>query len=144
MKPCDFVVVNDQEMLLKLSNAREHGSQFLQHAALGIVMCADSAKSDVWIEDCSIASILVQMVAQSLGLGSCWIQIRNRMHTGTETAETYIKGMLGIPEHMKILSIISIGHPGEKKKPVAKGELDYQKIRYNHYSEYYALIKQKK
>lgn len=135
-KPCEFIVVDDRELLGKLSNAKEHGSQFLKDAALGVVICADSAKSDVWIEDGSIASILVQMVAQSLGLGNCWIQIRNRTHTGTETAETYIQGLLGLPDHLKVLSIISIGHPDEKKKPAAKSELDYRRIRYNRYSEY--------
>jgi hypothetical protein len=47
---------------------------------IGIVVCGDRTQSDVWIEDCSIASILAQMASQSLGLGSCWIQVRNRMH----------------------------------------------------------------
>jgi nitroreductase len=136
LKPCEFIVVDDRELLGKLSNARESGSQFLKGAALGIVICADGAKSDVWIEDGSIASILVYMVAQSLGLGSCWIQVRNRMHSGTESAETYIQGLLGLPGHLKVLSVISIGHPDEKKKPVAKAELDYRRIRFNRYSEY--------
>src|SRR5574340_493146 len=75
-QPWEFVIVDDPQLLSKLSEAKEHGSGFLQNAPLGIVVCADSAKSDVWVEDCSIAAILVQMVAQSLGLGSCWIQIR--------------------------------------------------------------------
>lgn len=134
IKPCRFIVVDDTELLKKLSASKSHGSQFLQNASLGIVVCADSTKSDVWIEDSSIASILVQMVAQSLGLGSCWIQIRNRMHTADETAEAYIQGLLKIPEHMKVLSIISIGYPSEEKKPVAKSELDYNNIKYNQYS----------
>jgi nitroreductase len=134
IKPCEFIVVDNQELLHKLSNSKESGSQFLQHAMLGIVVCANSLKSDVWIEDCSIASILVQMVALSLGLGSCWIQIRNRTHSAAETAEIYIQKLLDLPEHMKVLSIISIGHPDEKKKPVAKSELDYSKIKYNNYS----------
>ena len=80
INPWEFIFVDDKELLIKLSKAKEHGSEFLESAALGIVVCGNEKKSDVWIEDCSIASILVQMVAQSLGLGSCWIQIRNRMH----------------------------------------------------------------
>ena len=78
--PWEIVLVDDRELLLKLSTAKEHGSTFLKQAALGIVVCADTTKSDVWVEDCAIASILVQMVAESLGLGSCWIQIRSRRH----------------------------------------------------------------
>lgn len=137
VKPCEFILVDDQELLKKLSHAKEHGSHFLQNAALGIVVCADSAKSDVWIEDSSIASILVQMVAQSLGLGSCWVQIRNRTRTAGEMSEAYIQELLGVPEHLKILSIISIGYPDETKKPVDKSELDYAKIKRNTYSAQY-------
>jgi nitroreductase len=135
IKPWHFIVVDDRELLQKLSNSKESGSQFLQDAAIGIVVCADSTKSDIWVEDCSIASILVQMTAQSLGLGSCWIQIRNRMHTAAGTAEAYIQELLRLPENMKVLSIISIGYPDEKKKPVLKNELDYGKIKYNRYSD---------
>lgn len=135
IRPCEFIVVHNKDMLKMLANSKEHGSKFLQVAALGIVVCADGTKSDVWIEDSSIASILVQMVAQPLGLGSCWIQIRNRMHTADETAEAYIQKLLNIPEHVKVLSIISIGYPDEKKKPVAISDLDYSKIKYNQYSK---------
>ena len=133
-KPWEFIVVDDPELLSLLSESKEHGSQFLKGAALGIVVCADSTKSDVWVEDCSIASILVQMTAQSLGLGSCWIQIRNRKHKDKITSEKYIKKLLGLPKQIKVEAIISFGHPGEKKKPIAKSALDYDKVRHNNYS----------
>src|SRR3989304_1257735 len=79
INPWEFIFVDEKELLQKLSQAKEHGSEFLEDAAVGIVVCGDEKRSDVWVEDCSIASILVQMVAQSIGLGSCWIQIRNRL-----------------------------------------------------------------
>lgn len=134
-KPWEFIMVDKPELLSKLSKAKEHGSSFLEKAALGIMVCADGTKSDVWVEDCSIASILVQMVAESLGLGSCWIQIRKRKYNENKTSEEYIQEMLGIPRHINVESIISIGWPDETKKPVPKNELDYQKVRYNHFSE---------
>jgi nitroreductase len=136
-KSCEFVLVDDPELLSKLSKTREHGSQHLQGAPLGIVVCADSTKSDVWVEDCSIASILVQVTAHSLGLGSCWIQIRNRAHTGAMTAEQYIRDLVGLPGHIKVESIISIGYPDEIKKAVAKNELECSKIRHNRYDQQY-------
>jgi nitroreductase len=137
IKPWEFIVVDDPELLLQLSEAKEHGSGFLRAAQLGIVVCADSTKSDVWIEDSSIASILVQMAAVSLGLGSCWIQIRNRRFHEKKTSEKYIREILGLPKHLKVESIISIGHPGETRKPVAKSELEYAKVKHNRYSESY-------
>jgi nitroreductase len=85
----------------------------------------------VWVEDCSIASIVVQLAAQSLGLGSCWIQIRKRAHSKDTSAEEYIQELLGIPQHMKVESIISLGYPAEVKKPVPLEKLEFEKIRFN-------------
>jgi nitroreductase len=67
----EFIITEDKELLKKLSTAKKHGSAFLAGAALGIVVCGNSETSQVWIEDCSIASIIAQLTAQSLGLGSC-------------------------------------------------------------------------
>ncbi|HYA86147.1 MAG TPA: nitroreductase family protein [Nitrospirota bacterium] len=136
-KSWEFIVVDDRELLAKLSRAREQGSRHLQDAALGIVVCADSTKSDVWVEDCSIAAILVQVTAHDLGLGSCWIQIRNRNHTETMSAEHYVQGLLGLPEHIKVECMVSIGYPDETKKPIADNELAYHKVKHNHYSTHY-------
>jgi nitroreductase len=134
IKPWEFILVDDPELLFKLSKAREHGSHHLQGAPLGIIVCADSTRSDVWVEDCSIAAILVQMTAQALGLGSCWIQVRNRDHTDTMSAEQYVQDLVGLPRHIKVECMVSIGHPNETKKPVPDSELDYNKVKRNYYS----------
>jgi nitroreductase len=133
INPWMFVFVDNTKLLNQLAKVKEHGSSFLKNAALGIVVCGDETKSDVWVEDCSIASIVVQLAAQSLGLGSCWIQIRNRPHSQERTAEEYVQKLLGIPAHFKVESIVSIGYPAETKKPVLQESLEFGKIRYNHY-----------
>jgi len=133
INPWQFVLVDDEELLKRLAKAKEHGSSFLKDAALGIVVCGDETKSDVWVEDCSIASIVAQLTAQSLGLGSCWIQIRKRSHSPEKTAEEYIRELLGIPQHLKVEAIISMGYPAETKRPVPRDELESDKIHYNRY-----------
>ncbi len=133
--PWQFIVVDDGELLKRLSTAKAHGSTFLKGAPLGIVVCADSTKSDVWVEDCSIASILVQMMAESLGLGSCWIQIRLRPHNADTTAEEYVQELLGLPPHIKVESIVAIGHPKERRQPLGADELQYRKVSLNRYGE---------
>jgi nitroreductase len=132
--PWQFIVVDDRDLLQKLSASKESGSAFLKGAALGIVVCADSSLSDVWIEDCSIASILVQMTSQSLGLGSCWIQIRNRAHNAETSSEAYIRNLLGLPAHISVESIIAVGHPAEIRAPLPAEALQHDKVRRNHYS----------
>jgi len=134
INPWEFVVVDDRELLTQLSTAKQHGSSFLKGAALAIVVCADSTKSDVWVEDCSIAAILVQMAALSFGLGSCWIQIRNREHSSELSSEQFIQELLGLPEHVKVECIISIGHPAQDREPLPANKLQYDKIRHNGYS----------
>ena len=133
-QPWSFVVVDDRELLARLSQAKESGSAFLKNAPLGIVVCGDPAKSDVWVEDCAIAAVLVQTVAQSLGLGSCWIQIRERRHDAGTSAQAYIREVVGIPEQIMVASIISIGHPAEQRAPVAAAELDHGKVHYNRWT----------
>ncbi len=133
INPWIFIFVDDRDLLHRLSQAKEHGSGFLKDAALGIVVCGDETKSDVWVEDCSIASIVVQLTAHSLGLGTCWIQIRNRSHTNETTAEKYIQELLGIPEHLRVECMISIGYPAETKTPLPFERLDFDKIKNNGY-----------
>ena len=133
INPWEFIFVDDPTLLGKLSCAKQQGSEFLKDAKVGIMVCADESKSDVWVEDCAIASILVQMTAHSLRLGSCWIQIRLRNHDETTTSEKYIQQLLGIPEKIKVASIISIGYPDEAKRPHPESELDYGKIRRNYF-----------
>jgi nitroreductase len=134
-RPWEFIFVDEPLLLARLSLAKKAGSAFLAHARLGIVVCADESKSDVWVEDCAIAAILAQMTAESLGLGSCWIQIRERLHDESGSAEAYIRELLDIPERIGVASIIAIGHPAEKRDPLPTAELDYGKIRHNRYGE---------
>jgi nitroreductase len=133
INPWEFVVVDDRELLAKLARSKEHGSEFLNNVPLAIVVCADSSKSDVWIEDCAIASIILQLTALSLGLGSCWVQIRKRNHDGSSSAEEYIRGLLGLPERLNVASIIGIGHPGETKRTIPAKDLQYAKVKRNRY-----------
>jgi len=134
INPWEFVVVDDAELLARLSLAKEHGAEFLKNAPLAIVICADSTRSDVWIEDCSIAAIIVQLTALSLGLGSCWAQIRNRMHAGGSSAEEHVRQLLGLPEQFMVEAIIGIGHPAETKIPVPAEALQYEKVKRNRYA----------
>lgn len=73
-----FIAVDDKACLERLSHCKKAGADFLKDAALAVVVLADPLASDVWIEDASIASIYIQLQAEDLGLGSCWIQVRER------------------------------------------------------------------
>lgn len=133
INPWRFIVVDDPDRIAQLARAKEHGSAFLKNAPLAVVVCADSEASDVWVEDCAIAAIVIQLTALSLGLGSCWAQIRNRPQTGTVTAEAYIQDLLGLPDRIRVECIIGIGHPAEKKHPVPIDALQPDKVKFNRW-----------
>ena len=131
--PWEFVVVTETGLLEKLSRAKPHGASFLKNAPLGIVVCADPEKCDVWVEDASIASIFIHLAAESIGLGSCWIQIRKRMYDQTTPSEAYIRRLLDIPKNLNVESIVAIGYPAEQKSPHRKEDLQYKKVHYGLY-----------
>lgn len=132
-RPWEFVVVTDKETLKDLSLCRKGSSSFLAEAPLCIVVLADKEACDVWIEDCSIAAIIAQLSAHSMGLGSCWIQVRERMKDEKVSAETYIKERLNIPDKYAVQCMIAIGYPGEEKKPYEEEMLPYNKIHFEKY-----------
>jgi nitroreductase len=109
--PWEFVVVTERDQLRLLSQAKAHGSEFLAGAALAVVIAADPQRCDVWIEDCAIAAIILQLTAVSLGLGSCWVQIRLRPHGDGRTAETFVREVVGLPERLMVDCIIGVGYP---------------------------------
>lgn len=115
--PWEFVVVTDRHLLGDLARAKEHGASFLAGAPLGIVVCADSGKSDAWVEDAAIAAIIIQLAAESMGLGSCWIQIRERRHSPDLTARDYVAGLLSLPPGVMVEAILAIGYPAESPHP---------------------------
>jgi nitroreductase len=135
--PWEFIIVTDPEKLVKLSKAKKHGATFLRNSPCAVVICADPQKSSVWIEDCSIASIFIQLAAESIGLGNCWIQIRDRISEEGKPAAEVISEILGIPKILTVESIIAIGYPDEQKPPHKKEELQFEKIYINAYGRVY-------
>ena len=128
-----FIAVDDKETLDKLSRCKEHGAAFLADAALAIVVMADPLASDVWIEDASVASILIQLQAEDMGLGSCWIQVRERFTATGMSSDEYVHGILDIPLQLQVLSIIAIGHKGMERKPFDEEHLQWEKVHINKY-----------
>ena len=132
-QPWEFVVVTEPEMLEKLAAAKGHGSAFLGRAPLAFVIAAKKSKSDVWIEDCAIAAIILQLAAEDLGLGSCWAQIRKRPHNAEKSADAYVRELVGLPETFAVECIIGIGHPAEEKHPHPAESLLHNQVHFEQY-----------
>lgn len=128
INPWEFIFVDDGGTLRTLAQSRQHGSGFLAGAPLAVVILGDTSKADTCIEDCSIAAITLQYSAESLGLKSCWCQIRMRTHPDGGLSEEYVREVLGIPDHYLVECIIGLGYPAESKSPHPRDDLDWEKI----------------
>lgn len=131
--PWQFVMVDDKAMLKELSHCKEQASQFIADAALAVVVLADPLASDVWIEDAAIASIYLQLQAEDMGLGSCWVQVRERFTAAGMASDEFVRGLLDIPLQLQVLSVIAIGHKGMERKPFNEEHLQWEKIHLNKY-----------
>lgn len=127
-QPWEFVLVTDREQLTALGQVKAHGAEFLAGAALAVVICADPNRCDVWIEDCAIAALLLQLEAEALGLGSCWAQLRLRQHADGRSAETVACELLGIPPGYVVPIIVGIGYPAERLAGHSRSALPWNKI----------------
>lgn len=131
--PWEFIVVTEPNILEPLGQAKAHGSAFLSGAPLAIVIAADATKSDVWTEDCSIAAILIQLAAEEMGLGSCWVQIRLRPHNSETSAEEYIKKLIDLPDSHAVECVIGIGYADEEKTGHALDSLPHDQVHYDRF-----------
>lgn len=128
LKPCEFVVVTNKEIIKKLAESKETGAQFVEGAPLVIAVLVDNKISNTWVEDASIALTFIQLMAGNLGLGSCWIQLKERKTKDGIDSETYVKELVGLNNNLRVEALVSIGYANEVKEPKVKENLDYNKV----------------
>ena len=100
-----FIVVDEKDKLKELSYCKEQASQFI----------ADAAQ------------------AEDMGLGSCWVQVRERFTASGMPSGEYVHEVLDIPLQLQVLSVIAIGHKGMERKPFNEDNLQWEKIHINKY-----------
>lgn len=123
-----FIVVEDPDMMARLAEVKPLGAASLKSAPLAIVVGVDTTKTDPWIEDGSVAAAFMQLQAADLGLGSCWVQVRGRYTADDTPSEDYLQELLGIPETVSIVCILTIGHKNEERKPMDTDKLLWENV----------------
>ena len=126
-QPWAFVVVTEKEMLDSL-NAK-HPYANLKTATAAIIVCGNMDKTiegagkEYWVQDCSAATENILLAAHGLGLGAVWC--------GVYPVEERIKdvsGVLGLPENIIPLNIVTMGYPAEN--PTPKDKFNAENIHY--------------
>jgi nitroreductase len=128
LEPWEFIIVRDKNKLKELSLLKPHSAAFLKDCDAAFVICGNTEISDVCIEDCSIASIILQLTAESIGLGSCWAQVRLRKYDDKTTSEEYVRSVMKLPSKYTVVSVIGVGYPASKGAPKELKDLSYEKL----------------
>lgn len=129
-KPCNFLIVENKETLKKLAKSKKTGAEMLADCNKAIVVVANSLVSDTWIEDSSIALGYMHLMAASLDVGSCWVQIHLRQNADGEDSEKVVKEITGLDDYFRIVGILALGIPSEEIKPHALDDMDKSKIHF--------------
>ena len=125
---CEFVVVRDGKVIGQLSRCKAQGADFVVGAPVVIAVMGLPEVSDAWVEDASVAATMMLLQAEDLGLGACWVQVRERLDTEGRSAEDNVRRLLGVPAEARVLCLIALGHKGMERKPQNEERLHWEKV----------------
>lgn len=129
----EFIAVEESEMLTKLSLCKPGSATFVSDAVLAIVVLGNPLLSDAWVEDASIAAIYMQLQAEELGIGSCWVQLRNRSYSDLMTAGEYVNDLLDVPMPLEPLCVIAFGRKEKERASADINTLCWEKVHIGTY-----------
>ena len=107
VEPWEFIVVVDRKALVKLGEIAVTGA-FIKGAAFCIaVYCKDTK---YYLEDGVAATENILLAIADLGLGACWVAGDKKPYA------VEVSKFLGVPQHMKLISLIPVGWPVKEPK----------------------------
>jgi len=110
-QPWHFIVIKDRMTLKKVSELTPTGAHIAK-AAMAIAILMDAAK----LPEIDGARAVQNMVLEAweMGVGSCWV---------TNFYDDGVKDLLGVPQRMKLITVMPFGYPIElktKRKKIRK------------------------
>lgn len=132
-QPWEFIVVTDKALKGRLmTEAHRPERPPVAHvgSAVAVIVCLGNPKEcrpvgpfEGFLVDVSIAIENMALVAWELGVGSCWIGAFD---------EEKVKNILGIPEELRVVSLLTLGYPDEAPRPKTRKSLE-EIVHYERY-----------
>lgn len=134
-RPWELIVVRDKILLGELAKSRDNAAnqRMTAEADLAIVVVCDSEKADTWVEDGSIVLANMHLMADALGLGSCWLQGHLRTAENGQSTCEYVQNLLGIPSNFQLVGSLVVGVPAQHGEPYKLEELPFEKVHENKF-----------
>ena len=129
-QPWEFIVITDPVIKKKLIQAA--GNQSFVGEAGAVLVCLANPREGTsvgpfegYLIDLAIAIENMALTAWDLGIGSCWIGAYN---------EERVKSLLGVPEGLRVTSLLTLGYPDERHGVKYRKKLD-EIIHYQKYGQ---------
>lgn len=107
-------VVENPEIIEKMSQMRDYGSAFLKNAPLAFVIAGDTSLTDLWSVNCSISTTMLQLACVEEGLASCWVHVDGRPQLKDEPegaqAIDLLRTLLPLPDSYEVLCVVAAGY----------------------------------
>lgn len=113
-QPWHLVVIDERQMLDAIPDVHPY-ARMLRQAPLAILVCGDLQRErspGFWVQDCSAATQNLLLAVRAQGLGGVWLGVYPR-----EERVEGLRELLGLPEHVVPLALVSIGHPASEQGP---------------------------
>ena len=126
VKPWHFIIIDDRQKLLKITEIHPY-SNMLKECAAAVIVCGDitlEKHKGFWVQDCSAATENMLIEAVHLKLGAVWLGVYP-----VEKIVKAIQSLFGLPENIIPLCVVSLGYPLEKPERVDR--FDPSRIRHN-------------
>ena len=115
-QPWEFFIIKDKEMLKEISKNASFG-RHIKRAPFAIAIVGKKITSpNYYIQDTSLVSMTMMLMAWSLGIGTCWTGALDRKKVGE---------LLGLDENDYLLTVLPMGYiKGTIPKPSLRATLD--------------------
>ena len=101
VQPWEFIVIKNKEIISRLASIAPYG-RFISQAPVVIAIVGKIDQNPTWyIQDTTLVSMNMMLMAWALGLGTCWVGSIDR-----EKAKT----ILGVPGYDFLLTVLPMGY----------------------------------
>jgi len=123
LQPWEFIIVRDPKIKQGLSKAA-FNQEFVNEASVVIVVCANPMRSAqrygsrginlYCLQDTAAATQNILLAAYAMGLATCWVGAFD---------EQKAKEALGVPEGVRPIAIVPVGHSAEQPRMRSRRQL---------------------
>ena len=132
-QPWHFLVIRDKELQKQIADTYKV-RPYVEQAPVVIAIGANPDESVTWMMDIAAAAENLLLAATAMGLGGAWFGAPGTVFSNQ--TEDLLREELSIPPHIRIPTMLAIGHPAEERAPHGKHDRFVRtKVHYGKWGE---------